>query len=105
MNKPESGFCAREGDYQYVFGGRIIITSFFIEGIGGVCIRAAKESAEIGVDVTAVPQEGLYDESTPETMLVFANPESIDVLVGQLTEMKEKLITSQLNKTDESKND
>lgn len=99
MNKPESGFCAREGDYQYVFGGRIIITSFFIEGIGGVCIRAAKESAEIGVDVTAVPQEGLYDESTPETQLVFANTKSIDVMIKQLT-----LIKNKLNKTDESKN-
>lgn len=97
-----SGLRTNGRDNQYIFGGNIILSAFMVQNnsLGILSIGVLKKGLELGTNLEGISTDDLVSVNLPETQLVFANTKSIDVMIKQLT-----LIKNKLNKTDESKND
>jgi hypothetical protein len=97
-DKFPSGFYSWKGINYYLFGGKIILSAFMVQNnsLGVINIDISNKEVKVGENFSNISDDELIDKKIPLTQLVFKDRDSIDIMIEQLT-----FIRNKLNKTAE----
>ena len=89
-DKLQSGFFSENRDNYYIFGGKMLLESFFANSIGVFQMRVLKEKYDPSEPLPE-DTDSLVDTNIPATQLVFTDVSQIETVIKHLESIRNKM--------------